>query len=343
MTIIEIDGVDVDFFQKSKEITNISRSEEIFQCLLLPTIENSILHVVCVISNPCNYRRRVQLFNEFSERMLRTEGIIMYVVEMAYGDQEHTVTQSGNPNHLQLRTEIPLWHKENMINLGIKYLLPKDWKYVAWIDADIEFLSPDWALNAVKILQNFDIMQLFYESSDLNYDGKPKGLHRSFCSKYCLGKKFEYSTGLDYWHPGYAWACTREFYDKVNGLYEVSILGSGDYILSQCLLSRAGGIGLHGIKMKIKEYIARLGSVKDVKVGFLPVKIRHYYHGTRKNRKYAERNDVLRKYNFDPDLDLIKDEIGILIPSEHMCIQFREDIMSYFQERNEDDYYSLIE
>ena len=95
------------------------------------------LHVIAVVSNPCNYNIRYKLANEFMDRFEKEKNVIVYLVELVYGDQEFALTQSTNKRHLQLRGDIPLWHKENMINLGVKYLLPPDWKAFAWIDADI--------------------------------------------------------------------------------------------------------------------------------------------------------------------------------------------------------------
>ena len=100
-----------------------------------PIEEN--LHVIMVISNPCNFRRRIVLAKEFITRMEFEENIELYIVELAYNNEPYYVTEENNKNHLQLRTKTLLWHKENMINLGIKKLLPSDWKAVAWIDADI--------------------------------------------------------------------------------------------------------------------------------------------------------------------------------------------------------------
>lgn len=96
------------------------------------------LHVIAVVSNPCNYNIRYKLARDYLSRMEKEENCISYLVELVYGDQEFVLTDPNNKRHLQLRANIPLWHKENMINLGIKYLLPEDWKAVAWVDADIE-------------------------------------------------------------------------------------------------------------------------------------------------------------------------------------------------------------
>ena len=93
----------------------------------------------------------------------------LYLVEMAYPKQKFIVTDAKNPRHLQLRAETPIWHKENMINLAVKYLLPKSYKAFAWIDADIEFDSATWALDTLKILNGCkDVVQLFSHAVDMD-------------------------------------------------------------------------------------------------------------------------------------------------------------------------------
>ena len=104
------------------------------------------LHVIIVISNPCQYGTRYLLAREFVRRMeLDESNVELYIVELAYNDQQFYVTEKSNKKHLQIRTKTaPLWHKENMINLGVKYLLPKKWKAFAWVDADVEFENVSW-------------------------------------------------------------------------------------------------------------------------------------------------------------------------------------------------------
>ena len=53
-----------------------------------------------------------------------------FVVELCYGAQEFQVTSATDPTHLQVRAnpgEV-LWHKENLINMGVSGLLPGDWQ-----------------------------------------------------------------------------------------------------------------------------------------------------------------------------------------------------------------------
>src|ERR1700677_494960 len=100
------------------------------------------LHIIAVISNPANFKSRYRLYREFEARMLK-EGANLYTVELAIGDQEFAVTDSSNGKHIQLRTNDELWHKENLINIAISRL-PDEAEYVAWIDADVQFLRADW-------------------------------------------------------------------------------------------------------------------------------------------------------------------------------------------------------
>jgi hypothetical protein len=278
------------------------------------------------------------------EKMNGINNVILYVVELAYGDQEFHITDKTNPNHLQLRTKHALWHKENMINLAIKKLLPENWKAVAWIDSDIEFENPNWAINTLKVLNNFDIIQPFSICLDLDEHENPMSIWQSFCFKYCNGKEFKHERGLNYWHCGYAWACTRNFYEKIEGIYDKGILGSGDYILSQILLGNVASLDKSLLEFKddiTDHYKNILGS--NIKIGYVPTTIKHYFHGSKVNRKYIERNEILKKIHYDPRTHIARDENGVIIPTVdlgHICLN---EILQYFSQRNEDEYYSLLE
>lgn len=82
------------------------------------------LHVILVLSNPCLFAKRYILLKEFVKRIEMEEtNVLLYIVELAYDKQDYHITEKNNPRHLQIRTKVPIWHKENMINLGVKYLL----------------------------------------------------------------------------------------------------------------------------------------------------------------------------------------------------------------------------
>jgi hypothetical protein len=299
------------------------------------------LHVLIVISNPCLFARRYILFKEFMKRMeLEESNIILYAVELAYGKKSFYVTDPKNKRHLQLRCACPLWHKENMINVGIKKLLPPTWKAVAWIDADLEFESPTWASDTLRLLNGqCDIVQLFSHCVDMNQDQEAMCIFPSFGYQYV--KQLPYrKQPMNFWHPGYAWACTRKFYEKIGGLLEIGILGSGDNIMALAYVQEVKYASNEDYSEDYKSYIYEFEKkTKSVRLGYVPGMIRHYYHGSKKNRNYGNRWKLLVDHGFQPSLHMCKDEHGIIVPTPACPQGLLDDILQYFHSRNEDEMY----
>jgi hypothetical protein len=297
------------------------------------------LHVIIVISNPCNFKRRYELATQFINRMKVQPHVILYVVELVYGDQEFKLTSAAEPTHLQLRGSIPLWHKENMINLGVKKLLPASWKAFAWIDADIEFDNIHWAEDTLKILNGSrDIVQLFTHAVDMDANTDPLQIFQGFGYQYDL-RKLHGRPGLNFWHPGYAWACTRQTYEQMGGIYEKSILGAGDHNMALCLIGKGVmAVVNQGVTDNYKQTMFEFESrVKSLKLGYVPGVIRHFFHGSKRNRKYMERWKILVDQKYDPTIHITTDANGLLIPTEACPPKLLADIMNYFKERNEDE------
>ena len=332
---IEIDNIDYKPNQIKESILNNDPIED-------------KLHVIIVVSNPCLYARRYILAREFMKRMDCDEtNIILYVVEFAYGNQKFIITDSHNKRHLQIRTETPIWHKENMINCGVRALLPDTWKAFAWIDADIEFESTTWALDALKLLNGSkDIIQLFSHALDMDKHKNSMTIFSSFSYQYCNNKKYG-GKGPEYWHPGFAWACTRKAYEKMGGVYEYGILGSSDNIMALSII----GNGLKAVDVKSTDGYKQSvhdfqNKVKNFRLGYIPGVIKHHFHGSKKNRKYTERWQILVKHLYDPFVHLEIDKSNsrntkykVIIPSSTCPKELIDDIYSYFSERNEDEGY----
>jgi len=129
------------------------------------------LYVIAVVSNPVRYHSRYRLYRAF-EKHVADAGAILLTVEMAFGGRPFEVTQAGNPLHVQLRSDFELWHKENLINIGISRL-PVEAQYIAWIDADVTFARPDWAQETIQQLQHYAVVQMFSQSTDLGPNHEP--------------------------------------------------------------------------------------------------------------------------------------------------------------------------
>ena len=297
------------------------------------------LNVIIVISNPCLYAKRYILLKEFVKRIEEEEEHVnLFVVELVYVDQKFIITNKNNKNHLQLKTDVPLWHKENMINLGVKYLLPKEYKAFAWIDADIEFDNSSWALDTLKILNGYkDIVQIFSHCVDMDEKKNNLNIFNSF--GFCFEKQKEYTTkGTDYWHPGYAWAITRKAYEKINGLYDKGILGSGDSIIAMSLINKCNSIINSNYNIDYNNSMLEYQKkASKLRLGYTPGVIRHYYHGSKANRKYTERWKILMNYKFSPYSHITYDSSGIIIPTNYFSQEFKDEIYNYFKERKEDE------
>ena len=295
------------------------------------------LHVIIVCSNPAQYATRYILAREFIKRMEQEEtDIILYIVELSYNKKFH-VTEPTNKRHLQLNAEIPLWHKENMINIGVKRLLPPTWKAMAWIDADIEFESPTWVLDTLKVLNGAcDIIQLFSHACDMDIHNYSMTVFNSF--GYCCIKDTLNRTGINLPHPGFAWAITRKAYEKIGGLYELAILGSGDHIMAKTLIGK-GKDGIHTSSHRdYFDSITRFeNKAKTLRVGYVPGVIRHYWHGSKINRKYTERWQILLQWDYSPYKYISKNKDSLLIPTNKCPQGLLEDIVQYGKDRNEDE------
>jgi hypothetical protein len=140
------------------------------------------------------------------------------------------------------------------------------------------------------------------------------------------------------WHPGFAWACTRKAYEKMGGLYEFSILGAGDHNISLSLIGN-GEMSLNENVHKnyLKSILSFQKNAKNLRLGYVPGVIRHYFHGSKKNRKYSERWQILVDHQYDPYEYITKRFDGLLVPTKKCPKELLDDIYNYFKERNEDE------
>lgn len=311
-------------------------------------------YVVSVMTNPERYKQRTKLFREFMQRMQNYK-VNHVVVECVQGCRPFEVTDATNPLHFQLTTNSVLWMKENLVNYALARL-PSNWKYVAWIDGDVDFVNPDWVEDTLHELQHAPVVQLFEHAIDLGPDHEIIGKWESFGSCFVKGKPFKGSkkewdredecyygqygdSKGTYWHSGYAWAARREALDGFGGLLDFAIAGAGDHHMACSIVGKAShsvpkNVHPNYIKL-LKEWETRALRTAHKHMGFVKGTLVHYWHGKKRDRQYRGRWDILIKNQFDPTRELHKDTHGlwVLHPSN---IQLRNDLRHYFQSRNED-------
>lgn len=298
---------------------------------------NEKLHIITCITNYVRFKRRYELFWKFKNDIEKNKNIVLYVVEVALGSRPFMVTESANPHHLQLRTCDELWHKENALNLMVAKLQP-GWKYLAWIDADIQFINTDFVNETIHALQHYSVVQMFESVANLGPDGQIITTFDGFGYKYTSGAKY---SGDKYkvWHPGFAWACTREAFNGIGGLLDVAILGSGDHHMALAFIGMVKQSIHGGTTPEYQAHIMRFQDKCDKyikkNIGYVKGTIIHGWHGKYANRKYNERWKILVDNKYNPDTDIKKDWQG-LYQFNDTKINLRDDIRNYFRQRNED-------
>jgi hypothetical protein len=335
----------------------------------IPQLPHRDLKVVTMVSNPIRFKTRYNLYRRFAKHM-HDSGVDLVTVEVQQGQRPFCVTEADNPNHIQLRTYHELWLKECALNIAAKHLyaLYPDWKYMAWIDADISFFNAGWAAETLSMLQRFRILQLWTTAIDLDYNMNPLQTIRSFAWCYreslknpeSMGVKVngkqEYNVGIPdwkmyaalvkpFWHSGFAWAIRRETYEDLGGAYdsgifETGILGSGDHHMALAFIgevtrSMPKDVGSRYMDLLL-EYQNRCDKHVQHDIGYIDGGIAHYFHGSKKNRGYRTRWQILAENKFDPTYDLKRDKNGLFMLTDRN-IKLRDDIRNYFESRNEDD------
>ncbi len=332
-----------------------------------PAADLSRFYVVAPISNPVRFQRRYELYWRFKE-MCDAAGVKLITVEQAFGARPYMVTEPGNPLHVQVRTVEELWHKENMINLGIQRAAEHGANEVAWVDADVRPAGTprEWFEETWHALQHYEFVQMFGTLMDLDIKGSALNAPSAgFMSNYVklgspdaeqlhkmsirgdpgiyLVQDSKTTRELYLGHPGGAWAASVDAISKVGGLVDYAILGSGDHYMAYALLGtlQASTLGVTysgAYAKRLMAWQARAEHWIKRDVGYVDGLVLHDYHGDKINRGYGSRWRILTDNGFDPDHDIKYDAQGLLqletvSPRQ---IKMRDGIRAYMRRRNED-------
>lgn len=311
-------------------------------------IHPGLLTVIGVISNPMGYKTRYQHFRKWKEK-IEAQGVRVLAVELAYGAHPFEVTSADNPWDVQLRLPFPTytWVKESMINIGIRHLTKMDpsWRYVGWEDCDTQHLDDDWATKAIRALQHHAVIQTWTNGINLDAKGNVIRLDYSFCSSYLLGRRRGNPDAKEYdpyWHSGYGWAARRESIESLGGLISESLIGAADHQMAHALVGNVHksyhGQVTDGYKRVFDLWQARAEKYIKRNIGAIDGTVVHWFHGSRRNRRYVERWEIVLKSEFDPARDLTMDSQGLHVLNE-LSPNFpylRNSLLSYHGYRDED-------
>lgn len=318
-------------------------------------------YIITPYSNPRRYQTRRKLYLDFKQ-MCADARVNLITAEVAFGERDFEVTERDNPLHLQFRSFDEIWLKECQINEAIRYVMQIDpsAKKVAWVDGDCwpvaKMNAREWFEETWHQLQHYEIVQMWEYLINFGPDGQPISQPQMSFMKTYAAAGFQVPKGKNVKHtlagnsgmvslgrPGLAWAANIDALNKVGGLIDVCILGSGDWHMAHALVGAMEGKTAEATRLS--SYVQALFDFQEkcerwIKrdVGFVPVTLGHGFHGDKKDRRYGDRGQILIENGFDPRTDIKRDAQGLwqLEVWEPRQVRMRDLIRDYFQTRNED-------
>lgn len=328
----------------SKDVTASSTQDKYAMQKTIPKIislpDEKFLYVILPYFNYCNFHRRTQLFLEFIARIKENPVVRIVVVEASSPEYDFLLPRKipGVYKHIGFKCKDHVWIKENLINLAVKQL-PRMWRYMAWVDADITFLNTSWADDTIYALTHkYDVAQIYQTCVNMGPENEALKIDRSFGYMYReSGHPYHKAAKYGFWHPGFAWACSRRAYEQMGGLIDFGILGSGDRHMALALIGLVDISHPGNIHENYKKHLLWFQQqAKGLELGWIPGTILHHWHGRLEDRKYQERWNILTKGEYDPDTDIVRSKDGLIELTEKGK-RLSEQLTNYFIGRREDN------
>lgn len=299
----------------------------------------SDIWAVTAYFNPAGYRRRSENYRVFRRRL----GVPLVAVELSF-DGRFELSDDDAEIVLRMRCPDVMWHKERLLNIGIRAAPPEATK-IAWVDGDIVFSDDDWAEKASAALDDCVVAHLMGRRLNLSRHGEVEDSAVSAVREHLAGRASD-EVLADSEAPvrmgrsmGLAWAARRDLIER-HGLYDAAILGSGDRVIANAAFARFD-LGARCLEMNAAQQAHYLRWAEpfsqDVggRIGAVDLQVEHLWHGALRNRGYSERHRGLAPFDFDPASDLSRDEAGCWRwgsgkPAMHRYVR------EYFSGRHED-------
>lgn len=296
---------------------------------------------VCCYFNPSNYLSRYLNISKFVDK-LKCHGVTPLIVEGYYDNSKYRINNLFK-NVISIKFNSVFWKKEHLLNIGIKKLLSRNYEFISWLDADIEFISSNWINNIIESTDYYGISQIFTNSYDMELRPRKK----SVCSYLTGSSDVDVKTIFSrVGEPGYGYCYHKSFLEK-NNLFEMGILGSGDYLN---LVGNYYNINLHdsfkndryfkGMTNDFFEYFTKWAyNNKKLKngIGCATNNIKIFDHGKIENRKYISRENILKVNKFRPSKDILQKKTNSgYLKLELINNELEEVIQKYFDSRIED-------
>lgn len=276
------------------------------------------LWLITAYFNPIGYHSKRRNYEHFRQHVCAS-GLRLLTVECAFGDAPFSFPASADLLHV--RAKHVMWQKERLLNVAVAHL-PAQCTKIAWLDCDIVFENPAWALETSRRLEHSPVVQPFEQVIRLTREGVGERDWRAIDS---FGRRSrmparvfsaldshagEPNAMVRHGHTGYVWAARREVIAR-SGLYDACIIGGGDHLIahamrgesaSPCVARVFAGNEAHGAHFA--RWSETLYPAVGGKIDHVPGTILHLWHGDNARRRYVARHGQLAQFGFDPRRDI---------------------------------------
>ncbi len=267
--------------------------------------------VISCFFNPQNNPYRVIAFQKWYRSI---KHLNHRIIECIIGDAQSQLPDTDSIS--KIHSDSVLWHKESILNKIVSEL-PKEFRYVFWVDADVLFTNKNWLVNATKklrttanivqpfeycihldknqVIEDIDEFDIKWckEGIDNNFDNRPSTVKiwRSFCSNVQYGRASNNNYDK-HGHVGFAWGAKREVLERCP-LYDRALVGGADHIIAH---AAAGHIPHNCITKSftddidnVNEWSQQFYNVVRGKIDYVDGDLYHIWHGDISKRQYLKR------------------------------------------------------
>src|SRR5581483_2259183 len=311
--------------------------------MIAPASSYHFTEDLCIITcffNSEDYITKRKNFEMFIEP-IRAARLNYLVVECSF---KNTFSIPG-PNVVRVRSKSILWQKERLLNKALEFVPPHCTK-IAWVDCDLLFANPDWALDTSLLLDSYPVVQLFDLAIRLprgrrSYDGVGE-CYPGFASVYAREPNLLLEGQFArHGHTGFAWAARKDLL-LCHGLYDACIAGSGDHFMAHAFCGDWSSTCIRRIMEQNKPYYdhfvnwcERMYSDVRARLVNVPGVVLHLWHGEMTDLRYSDRNYALNELLFNPftDLKLSRHGAWEIQRTDRALHRWAKE---YFQSRKED-------
>lgn len=273
--------------------------------------------------NPCRFRRPLENYHRFREALDRDD--ILRTVEVSFDGH----FEIPDAIHIEAGPKNKLWQKERLVNWMTERFKPAVY---AWVDADLLFPNNYWPEAAAELLEETPIVQLFSGIIFQDRDGFPEIFRNSMVAHRLRNGKKRATTS-----PGGAWMARRDVLPRIP--FEENIIGGGDDAFARCLFGDWEPIvprmGTRWLRRYLIESVPLFRSLRG-RVGYYDQTLTHLWHGSKDNRQYGTRHNILIENDFDPAEDIRIGSSGLWEwASDKPALH--HGVRQYFEARKEDN------